>query len=269
MAFEKKIAANRLNAKRSTGPRTSRGKSRASGNAWRHGWAVAKSRHSTVSADVEVMAKAICGEYATPALFEQAVIIAECEIVLLNLRAARVAAIKRHSIVGQKLERSNQLSCFSANELTLAFDALAGGKLRPMIRLIKRQTRALRVVAARVANGKIGAKESDRSGREESLPPQATNLVGSAKGSDEGREPGQVRDEVIALQGALPELVSLERYERRAMSRRKQAIRMFEAISTLASFSLGYRGASQDRKRHCIARAFTGRRAHPSHKLTA
>src|SRR6266550_487903 len=98
MASEKKIAANRLNAKRSAGPRTSRGKSRASGNAWRHGWAVAKSRHSTVSADVEGMAKAICGEYATPALYEQAVIIAECEILLLNLRAARVAAIKRHSI---------------------------------------------------------------------------------------------------------------------------------------------------------------------------
>jgi hypothetical protein len=79
MASEKKIAANRLNAKRSTGPRTSRGKSRASGNAWRHGWAVAKGRHSTVSADVGRTAKAICGKYATPALYEQAVDIAECE----------------------------------------------------------------------------------------------------------------------------------------------------------------------------------------------
>jgi hypothetical protein len=80
MISEKKILANRLNAKKSTGPRTSRGKSRASGNAWRHGWAVAKPVPPTVSADVERIAKAICGDHASPALYEQAVIIAECEI---------------------------------------------------------------------------------------------------------------------------------------------------------------------------------------------
>ena|SRR5262245_30683402 len=109
MTSERKIAANRLNARKSTGPRTARGKSRASGNAWRHGWSVAKIGHSAVSADVERMAKAICGEHATPALYEQAVIIAECEIVLLNLRGAGVAAIER-SIAGRKLERPNQRS---------------------------------------------------------------------------------------------------------------------------------------------------------------
>jgi hypothetical protein len=242
MASDKKIAANRFNARRSTGPRTSRGKSRASRNAWRHGWAVAKRRHSTVSADIERLAKAICGEYATPALYEQAVIIAECEIVLLNLRTARVDAIKRHRIVGQNLERSNQLSGFLSSEVTPALEALEGGEVRPTIRVIKRQLRAIAAVRAANANGKIGTKESDRSDRDESLPPQATNLVDSAKESDEGPESGQVRDEVNALQHALPELVTLERYERRAMSRRKEAIRMFEAISTFASFSLGDKG---------------------------
>jgi hypothetical protein len=239
MASEKKIAANRLNARRSTGPRTSRGKSRASRNAWRHGWAVAKRRHSTVSADVERMAKAICGEYATPALYEQAVIIAECEIVLLNLRAARV------EIVGQNLERPNQLSGFLSSEVRPALEALAGGEVRPTIRVIKRQIRAIAAVRVANANGKIGGKESDGSDREDPLPSPATNLIGSAKESDEGREAGQVRDEVDALQRALPELVTLERYERRAMSRRKQAIRMFEAISTLASFSLGGQGPAK------------------------
>jgi hypothetical protein len=135
MASEKKIAANRLNAKRSTGPRTSRGKSRARGNATRHGWAVAKHRHSMVSADVERMAKAICGEYATPALYEQAVIIAECEIVLLNLRAARVAAVKHHSVVEHNPERVNQLLCL-LSEWRHALEALAGGEVRQLIRLI-------------------------------------------------------------------------------------------------------------------------------------
>jgi hypothetical protein len=39
------------------------------------------------------MAKAICGEHASAAQYEQALTIAECEILILNLRAARVAAI--------------------------------------------------------------------------------------------------------------------------------------------------------------------------------
>lgn len=37
MATEKQIAANRLNARKSTGPRTSQGKARAAGNALKHG----------------------------------------------------------------------------------------------------------------------------------------------------------------------------------------------------------------------------------------
>jgi hypothetical protein len=136
MASERKIAANRLNARKSTGPRTARGRSRASGNAWRHGWSVAKIGQSAVSADVERMAKVICGEHATPALYEQAVIIAECEIVLLNLRCARVAAIER-SIAGRKLERPNQRSDFSTHkELSLTIRALASGDPRPATRLL-------------------------------------------------------------------------------------------------------------------------------------
>ena len=37
MATHKQIAANRANAKRSTGPKTKKGKLRSSMNAWRHG----------------------------------------------------------------------------------------------------------------------------------------------------------------------------------------------------------------------------------------
>jgi hypothetical protein len=49
----------------------------------------------------------------------------------------------------------------------------------------------------------------------------------------------QMRDEIDAFQHALPEVVSLERYERRALSRRKRAIRMFHAISIVAPFLSG------------------------------
>jgi hypothetical protein len=189
MTTEKKIAANRLNAKKSTGPRTSRGKSRASGNARRHGWAVVKTVPSMVSADVQRMAKAICGGNATSALYEQAVIIAESEIVLLNLRAARVAAINRNRIVGRKLERPNQEPDFN-EELTLALESLAGGELRPAIKLLKRTTRALRVAVARVtkANAKIGAKASERADRGQTSRPPASSPDLSTKRSDEDQQ---------------------------------------------------------------------------------
>jgi hypothetical protein len=185
------------------------------------------------------MAKAICGNHASPVLYEQAVIIAECEIVLLNLRAARVTVLERHRIGGRKPERSNQRSDFSAyEELALAIEALDGGDVRPAIRLLKHQTRVLRAAITRVtnANAKIGAKESDRADREESSPPPASCPDHSTQRSDEDQPARQVREEVDAFQHALPELVSLERYERRAMSRRKRAIRMFEAISIVAPF---------------------------------
>jgi hypothetical protein len=236
MFSEKKIAANRLNAKKSTGPRTSRGKSRTSRNAWRHGWAVVKTGRSAVSANVECMAKAICGDHASPALYEQAVIIAECETVLLNLRAARVAVIKRNSIIGRELERPNQRPCSSSDELTLAFEALAGGDFRPTIRLLRSQARVLRALVARAnSKGKIDVKESNRADLEAlRLAPSCPDSA--IRSSDEGQPPSQARDELDAFQRALPELVSLERYERRTLSRRKRAIRMFSAISTVASF---------------------------------
>jgi predicted nucleic acid-binding Zn-ribbon protein len=120
----------------------------------------------------------------------------------------------------------------------LAMEALAGGEFRPAINLVKSQTRVLRDAITRVTNakGKIGAKEADRGDAEESFPTPATNLDTSVKASDEGRDSGEARDEVYELQRALPELVTLERYERRAMSRRKRAMRMFEAISIVAPF---------------------------------
>src|SRR5262245_54183686 len=212
MTSRKRILANRLNAKRSTGPRTPQGKSRASSNAWRHGWAVGKTAAFVVSADVERMAKAICGDHASPALQEQAVIIAECEMVLFKLRAARVAAIRRHGIVGRELERRNRDPCF-VNELTFAMEALVRGELRPTIKLLNRQTRALR---AAVAQCKAGTTKIDPEGSSQaaSLQSSLQLLTGRARQQAGEVDPGPQPEEVDALVHALPELVSLERYER-------------------------------------------------------
>jgi hypothetical protein len=57
MASERQIAANRRNAKKSTGPISSSGKSRSRQNALRHGLATSADRDPLLSADVNQMAQ--------------------------------------------------------------------------------------------------------------------------------------------------------------------------------------------------------------------
>jgi hypothetical protein len=62
MATEKQIAANRANAKLSTGPKTAAGKVRSSRNAFRHGLSGRLPDDSVTMAAIEVIAHAvICG----------------------------------------------------------------------------------------------------------------------------------------------------------------------------------------------------------------
>ena len=85
--------SHRINAKKSTGPTSLRGKLQSSRNAWRHGLAAATNPEPTISTDVKRMANAICGnEHADPDLYDLAVTIARWQIVLLKVRAARIAA---------------------------------------------------------------------------------------------------------------------------------------------------------------------------------
>ena len=59
MASERQIAANRRNARKSTGPRSEAGKKRASGNAYRHGRAAIGGQPGTSAAEIETLASAI------------------------------------------------------------------------------------------------------------------------------------------------------------------------------------------------------------------
>jgi hypothetical protein len=95
MTSERKIAANRLNAKKSRGPRTAAGKSLASRNALRHGLRAITHRHPTPSSEIERFAKAICGADNDPLLFEQACVIAENDFVLRAIHAQQLAVVER------------------------------------------------------------------------------------------------------------------------------------------------------------------------------
>ena len=96
MSSQAKIAANRANGRKSRGPRTAAGKSKASGNAFRHGLAAISRKQSEIFAETEPIARAICNGATNPLLFEQALIIAENGFVLRCVQAERIAAIERH-----------------------------------------------------------------------------------------------------------------------------------------------------------------------------
>jgi hypothetical protein len=95
MASNRKIAANRRNSRKSCGPRTAAGKAIASRNALRHGLAASTCRPCAPSGEIERFARAICGGDKDPAVFAQAVKIAENEMTLRAIGAQQVAAVER------------------------------------------------------------------------------------------------------------------------------------------------------------------------------
>ena len=156
MSSKRKIAANRKNAARSTGPSTADGKASASHNAYRHGLTVSVLNDPAIAAEVEQLAGAIVGRRSAPSELVQARIIAEAEFDLLRVRAMRVKMI----------------------------ESMAAGK----------SLRAAIPAEKPVQHDAATSKQSD------------------------------IDDPQHALLRALPSIEILERYERRAFSRRRRAI---------------------------------------------
>ena len=154
--------ANQENPKRSSGPKTVRGKARASRNALRHGLSAARAGDALVSAEAVRMAEAFGFEDMSRSQFEQFLTIAKCEVELNRIAAARIAIFERE--------------------------------------------------LARLAAGR----------QQQHVHPELQEV------------PAQLlRDEVSAFNRAIPALCMLDRYERRALSRRRRAIVNFVACSII------------------------------------
>ena len=123
MISRARAEASRNNGRKSRGPRTAAGKSCASHNALRHGLA-AFTYKPAAFAEVERIAKAICNGDTNPLLFEQALVIAENEMVLRCVRVEAIALIERlRDITAKPLSKRD-------NSLTRAKARLGQGKLR-------------------------------------------------------------------------------------------------------------------------------------------
>jgi hypothetical protein len=100
MASERQIAANRRNAGKSTGPRSSAGKKRARHSAYQHGLATSPILSGAVAKQAEKLARKIAGKANNPIVLEHARDIACAEIDLARVRRARVALIEGMSALG-------------------------------------------------------------------------------------------------------------------------------------------------------------------------
>ena len=89
MTSDRKIKANRANARASTGPKTAQGRARAARNALRHALSLPVCSNPALSEEVETLAREIAGPGANAETKELARRVAEAQIDLRRVRYAR------------------------------------------------------------------------------------------------------------------------------------------------------------------------------------
>jgi len=91
---QRRLSANRENARRSTGPRSAAGKRRSAGNAFRHGLAVPIEALGEFGEDIERLARLVCPDCA-PQLLPLAREFAAATLDLKRIRQARFTIERR------------------------------------------------------------------------------------------------------------------------------------------------------------------------------
>ena len=188
MTSERKIKANRANARASTGPKTARGRSRAERNALRHALSLTVYSDPALSQEVEALARKIAPIEGDGEIQELARRIAEAQIDLHRARRAR------HQLLSEALGDPNYESAMMQRK-----------KLAAVIRCAR----------------SFGP-----------LTPVPDDLVAFLNSKPEG--PHKF---AAILADKTRHLLALDRYERRALSRRNRAIQALDAARVLQALS--------------------------------
>jgi len=101
MASERQIAANRRNARKSTGPRSGAGRKRASHNAFCHGLTLSITSTAAFAKHLDRLVRKIAGDSEEAIVLERARAVAQAELELARVRRTKVALIERASAFGQ------------------------------------------------------------------------------------------------------------------------------------------------------------------------
>jgi hypothetical protein len=217
MTSPKKVAANRINGRKSRGPRTGAGKTRSSRNARRHGLATAfNTKDPALSGQIKQLVDAICHGDDDPLLHEPAVAIAESQLWLSLIGHEKLAALER-------------LRDPEEDALTGRFNRQGLAKIKAKLDL---RWRAVDAADPQLIEVNALLDATKRAGRDYEREPLPAHLEAAwppafLKALNENRKE---RDEYQVLREGIRDLERLLRYEKRAWSRRKKAVHAFMAV---------------------------------------
>ena len=143
MVSSKKLAANRLNARASTGPRTRAGKATSSKNAVRHGLTLPLEVDGILTAEVEELARSIVDANAPLALQQHARSFALAQFDVVRIRRQRDRLWEKYQVAYDKFK-----PVWNVEDKRVAILVRQIRKLRPILRYERRAT-ARRNAAAR------------------------------------------------------------------------------------------------------------------------